>query len=146
VGLTESLVGRRVYFDTNIFIYLVEGFAGHRETLEEIRSALRSGRCEAVTGELTLCEVLVAPFRAGDDQRSQVYRGLIERSGAFELQPTTRAIYVRASQLRAAMGLRTADAIHVATAMECACDAFLTNDAGLRTPKELHRILFSEPH
>ncbi len=146
MGLAAQLEGKRVYFDANIFIYLVEGFTAYAQEIVDIRTALRSGACEAITSELTLFEVLVAPFKASDTKRLAVYRALIENSGAFELEPTTRSVYIRAGLYRATIGLKTADAIHVASAVEARCTAFLTNDASLRTPGDMQRILFSQAH
>jgi len=145
LGLAAQLRGKRVYFDANIFIYLVEGFPAYRSQIGDIREVLRNGACEAVTSELTLCEVLVAPFKVSDAKRLAVYRTFIEKSGAFELEPTTRSIYVRAALYRATVGLKTPDAIHVASAVEARCTAFLTNDTALRTPGGIERVLFSQP-
>ena len=76
MGLAAQLEGKRVYFDANIFIYLVEGFAAYAQEIADIRTVLQSGACEAITSELTLCEVLVAPFKASDTKRLAVYRAL----------------------------------------------------------------------
>jgi predicted nucleic acid-binding protein len=45
--------------------------------------------------------------------------------------PLTTAVFDRATSLRATHGFRTADAIHLAAAIEQRCDQFLTNDARL---------------
>ncbi len=43
-----------------------------------------------------------------------------------------RAMAVRAAELRARCGLRTPDALQIATVLTHRCDAFLTNDARLK--------------
>lgn len=50
----------------------------------------------------------------------------------------------RMARLRASPGLRTPDAIHVATALEWGAQAFLTNDAGLRQAPGIEVLLLSD--
>ena len=90
MGLTDQLAGRRVYFDTNIFIYLLEGFAQAELQIQEIRAAILSGSCEVYTSELTLCELLVLPFRNKNSEMIKHYRQFLEESGAVTLVPTSR--------------------------------------------------------
>jgi predicted nucleic acid-binding protein len=137
MGLRDDLKGKRVYFDANVFIYLMEGYPSLEIGLRDIRDSIFHGESNICTSELTLCEVLVPAFRANNTALLALYRQFIEESGAFELIPTTRETYVRASLLRAQLGLKTPDAIHMATAIECGCTAFLTNDKPMKAPKEI---------
>jgi predicted nucleic acid-binding protein len=135
MGIRQEIKGKRVYFDTNVFIYLVEGYPAFQTSLNEIRESILHQEAEMFTSELTLCEVLVMPFRLNNTEVVNIYRQLIEDSGAFNLLPTKRETYIRASLIRAQMGLKMADAIHMATAMECGCEVFVSNNAGLKVPK-----------
>ena len=144
MGLKEALRGRRVYFDTMVFIYLLEGFDALRIQLGDIRDCIAQGETDIVTSELTLCETLVQPFRAGKAESVAAYRIFIEDSGAFALQPVRRETFVRASLFRAQFGLRTPDAIHVATAVETGCTAFVTNDAAIRAPRDLRIVMLRD--
>ena len=140
MGLRDVLRGKRVYFDANIFIYLVEGSLEFAQKLQDIRKSIQNGECEIVTSELTLCEVLVVPFRNGDSALAGKFRDLIEATGAFEVVPTSKQTYIRASLYRAQHGLKTPDAIHVATAVEAGCAAFLTNDKALEAPRQIEML------
>ena len=140
MGIRQKVKGKRVYFDTNIFIYLIEGYAAFETSLNEIRESLLHQEAEIFTSDLTLCEVLVAPFRADNAKLVLLYRQLIEDSGAFILLPTTRETYIRASLYRAQMGLKMADAIHMATAVENGCTVFVSNDSGLKVPKGIELV------
>jgi predicted nucleic acid-binding protein len=52
------------------------------------------------------------------------------------------SVIERATQLRAAYGFRTPDAIHLATAIQAGADAFLTSDLRLRQCREVNvRVL-----
>jgi predicted nucleic acid-binding protein len=135
MGLREDLKGKRVYFDANIFIYLMEGYPSFENSLRDIRDSIFNSESSICTSELTLCEVLVPAFRANNTGLLSLYRQFIEESGAFELIATNRETYVRASLLRAQIGLRTPDAIHMASAIESDCTVFLTNDRQLKVPK-----------
>jgi predicted nucleic acid-binding protein len=137
MGVRQEIKGKRVYFDTNVFIYLVEDYPAFQTSLNEIHDSILHQEAEIFTSELTLCEVLVMPFRLNNTEVVNIYRQLIEDSGAFNLLPTKRETYIRASLIRAQMGLKMADAIHMATAMECGCEVFVSNDTGLKVPKRM---------
>jgi predicted nucleic acid-binding protein len=134
MGLRDNLRGRRVYVDTNIIIYMLEGYVAHATALDDIKDSIATGECVFITGDVTLCEALVVPFRENRTDLIALYRRFLEDSGVFQLVATTRDIYVRASFYRAEFGLKTPDAIHVASAVDAGCDAFLTNDRPLRVP------------
>jgi predicted nucleic acid-binding protein len=142
LGLRDQLKGKRVYFDANIFIYLIEGYPALEAGLNDIRDTIRHAEAQIFTSELTLCEVLVPAFRANQPKLLSLYRQFLEHSGAFELIPTTREIYVRASLIRAEQGLKTPDAIHMASAVEAGCTAFLTNDKPMKAPKVIEILRF----
>jgi hypothetical protein len=98
----------------------VEGYAAFEVALKEIRESILNQEARIFTNELTLFEALVAPFRAGDAKRADTYRQLIEGSGASNLIPATREIYVRASlhrtnrtQVAGCLSHRNGDAIEL---------------------------------
>jgi predicted nucleic acid-binding protein len=140
MGIRQAIKGKRVYFDTNVFIYLVEGYVDFETSLNEIRESILHQEAEIFTSELTLCEVLVLPFRSNNTEFVNIYRQFIEDSGAFNLIPTTRETYIRASLFRAQMRLKMADSIHVATAVECGCEVFASNDTDLKVPKGMKLV------
>jgi predicted nucleic acid-binding protein len=133
--------GKRVYFDANVVIYLIEGFPQLERSLLEIRDSILFAESVIVTSELTLCEALARPFRCEDAALVARYRQFIEGSGAMELRTTTRDVYVRASFYRAGYSLKTPDAIHVATAVDAGCNLFVTGDNRLRTPKGIELFM-----
>jgi predicted nucleic acid-binding protein len=141
VGLRETLRGKRVYFDANVFIYLLEGYAELEDKLHAIRDSIRHRECRVFTSELTLCELLVPAFRTENAELIAAYRQFIEASGAFELVPTTREIWLRSSLIRAQFNLKTPDAIHIASAMTENCTVFLTNDRPIKSPRSIEIVL-----
>ena len=137
MGLRAALKSHRVYFDANIFIYLLEGFSEFEVDLAAIRESILHQECEIHTSGLTLCEVLVLPFRQNNTQLIAQYRSFIEGSGAFTIHPTTVETYLRASLYRGQFGMKTPDAIHIATAVENNCSVFLTNDQAIKGPSSM---------
>lgn len=143
MGIRDALRAKRVYFDSNIFIYLSEGFRALEPQLLQLRDSIALAESRIVTSELTLCEVLVVPFRRNDSALVAQYRQFIEASGAFDLKATGRHTYVLASLYRAQLGMKTADALHMATATEADCDVFLTNDAKIKAPRRIEVLSLS---
>lgn len=54
----ETLTGR-LYLDTNIFVYVLEGYPVFRPILTPLLEAIDCGSIHAVTSKLTLAEVAV---------------------------------------------------------------------------------------
>ncbi len=63
MGIVDTVGSKRIYLDANIFIYALEGFAEFKQTLTELFLAIDDSKVQAVTGDLTLAEVLVKPLR-----------------------------------------------------------------------------------
>jgi predicted nucleic acid-binding protein len=145
MGLVTSLMGKRVYLDTNVFIYALNGFPPYVPLLTELFDAIGAGSLVAVASELTLAEMLVVPFRRGDTSEEERCRAIFRASPGVELQPVSIAVLEGTARLRAALpALRTPDAIHVATAQLAGCDTFVTNDARLRAIPQLPVLLLSD--
>lgn len=129
--------GRRVYFDTNCFIYVVEGVERYRPVLEPLMNAVAAGEITGVTGEITLAEVLVKPLRDQLAQQVLLYKQMLADRQPFMLVPITQVIWESAASLRARLPVRLPDAVHLAAARQSGCRLFVTNDAALRPLPEL---------
>jgi predicted nucleic acid-binding protein len=139
-----ELVGKRIYIDTNILIYFVEGFEIYKNVLVELFEMARRGSVWFVTSELTLLEVLVGAKAARNTRAEAIYRHLLEESGWVELIPISRDILISAASVRVKHRLSIADAIHMVTSTACRCDVFMTNDKKLRIPDMIHVILLND--
>jgi predicted nucleic acid-binding protein len=93
---------------------------------------------------ITLTEVLTLPLRLKKTSLEQEYRNILLESRYFDLIPVNLAIAERAADLRARYNLKTPDALQVATAIETGCDAFLTNDTGVKRVTELRILVLDE--
>lgn len=72
------------------------------------------------------------PLRNGDVQLADRYRDILMHSPGLASLPLTGDIAEEAARLRAQHGLRTPDAVQMATALTAGAQVFLTNDARLR--------------
>jgi len=144
MGLIDELRGKRVYFDANIFIYLIEGNAEFQTLLSEISQALADGLFEVVSSHLTLTEVLPPLVRKGDQELINKVIEFICDADTFDLREADESVCIQAAVLRAEYGIKTPDALHVATAIHENCEVFLTNDARIRAPNFLKRIILSD--
>ena len=61
-----QMQGHRVYFDTNILIYILENAAGYVHVCLPFFQAMADQSIVGCTGEMTLAELLVKPMRIND--------------------------------------------------------------------------------
>ena len=133
-----------VYIDANIFIYLVEGHASVRSSLEAFADALDSRQLRGVTSELTIAEVLVKPIASTDKAYEQAYRALFSVGTLLKMVPNTRVVLERSAELRATIGGKLADSIHAATADLNSCATFLSEDKRIKLPPQVRLICLAD--
>lgn len=131
MGLIAEVGKGNVAVDTAIFIYLIEE---HPQFLSDILPLFReadAGKRQLVTSALTLLEVLVVPYRAGNRVLAEKYEALLTRSRGIHVVDVSRDQLRAAAQLRAAVGVKTPDALQLVAAISRGCTAFVTNDRRL---------------
>jgi uncharacterized protein len=119
---------RRPYVDACIFIYWVERAGPVAEAA--VRWLEQQQDAAMCVSPLVRLEVLVQPIRRGHNDLVESYEALLRKQ---EWLPINDAIFTRALHLRASHGLKTPDALHLATALHHGCTEFWTNDDRLRT-------------
>jgi len=132
-----------VYLDTNGFIYSVEKIEPYYTLLIPMWQAASHGQFEIISSELTLLETLTKPLRENDTLLENLFRALLN-ANEVRLIPTTTDIWEKATRLRASIGLKTPDAIHVASAFATDCQLFITNDIGFRRVSDLPVAILSD--
>lgn len=131
MGLIEEIGSGAVAIDTTVFIYLIEEEPRYLPLVAPLFEEADSGKRELVTSAVTLLEVLVVPYRAGDVRLAARYELLLTRSRGVRMIDVTRDQLRTAAQLRAATGVKTPDALQIAAALSADCRTLLTNDRGL---------------
>ena len=123
-----SLGGGPIGIDTAIVIYFIEEHPRFLPLILPLFREADQGRRELITSAVTLLEVLVVPYRAGNRLLADRYEALLTRSRGIRLVDLTRDQLRAAAQLRAVTGVRTPDALQLVAAIGSTCAAFLTND------------------
>jgi predicted nucleic acid-binding protein len=127
----SSLGGRAVGIDTAIVIYFIEEHPKFLPLVLPLFREADQGKRDLITSAVTLLEVLVVPYRAGNRALADRYEALLTRSRGIRLIDATLDQLRAAAQLRAATGVRIPDALQLVAALGSGCTAFVTNDRRL---------------
>jgi predicted nucleic acid-binding protein len=120
----------RIFFDTNLFIYLLEDHGGRGARVKEIVERMSERHDELLTSTLTLAEVLVKPLSTGDIDWANRYESLLNTPGVSMLTFDRASARIYA-QLRRDRAISPPDAIQLSCAASARCDLFITNDERL---------------
>jgi uncharacterized protein len=114
----------RVFWDTNVFVYLLEG-GTFSARVRDIRSRMLDRGDQLMTSALTLGELLVKPRERGDaavrDHETTIRQ--IATILAFDASSAPRYAAIRSDR-----GIKAPDAIQLACAASAGVDLFITND------------------
>ena len=141
MGLKNILRDKRVYFDTNIFIYLLEGSEQFQDALSDLEALIANEAIKITSCDLVYTEILPCHARKPD---KEAIEHIVEFLNAFEIFRISRETAIQAGILRGETGMKTPDALHVASAIQNDAEIFLTNDVGIRTPASIRRVLFAD--
>ena len=131
MGLIAELGVGSVAVDTAIFIYFIEENPQFLPAILPLFKQADQGKRELITSALTLLEVLVVPYRAGNRHLAERYEALLTRSRGIRLVELSHDQLRAAAQLRAATSIKTPDALQLVAAIGGGCATFLTNDRRL---------------
>ncbi|MGB2623846.1 MAG: type II toxin-antitoxin system VapC family toxin [Candidatus Acidiferrum sp.] len=132
----------RIFWDTNLFIYLFEGSSVFTKQVLTLRKRMLARRDQLLTSAITLGEILVKPMEKGDSAAVAYYQKLIPTTAVLiPFEEKAAVVYAR---LRTDRSLRPPDAIQLACAAIARVDLFVTNDARLQT-RQVDGIQFIVP-
>lgn len=119
-------MSRRIFWDTNHFIYLLENRGPAAERVAERRTQMRHRGDPAVTAASTLGELLVTP---ADAQRADLCQRCAEiLLAAARIVPFDAAAAAPHARVHRDHTIRPPDAIQLACAAAAGVDLFITND------------------
>jgi predicted nucleic acid-binding protein len=142
VGALSLPTSGSIYVDANAVIYAVEKIEPYQSLLAPLWQAAHAGHLLIVTSELTWLETLTRPLREGNAALEGLFRAFLT-ARELRLVPANLALWEHAARLRA-LGIKTPDALHAATALATGCVLFLTNDPGFRRVPGLQVAILSE--
>lgn len=135
---------RELAFDTAPLIYFAERNLQYFDRMLFVMRKIDHGDIIGVASTIILTGVLVQPLHVGDKVLTERYESILSKSRSFRLERIGTMIARRAADLRARYNLRTPDALHIATAIDAGCDAFLTNDARLKRVTEIAVLVLDD--
>jgi predicted nucleic acid-binding protein len=120
----------RIFWDTNLFIYLLEDYGRLSKNVVELRQSMLARGDQLLTSTLTLGEILVKPLERSDEELSRNYEATVSNV-AFLLPFDIKAARVYAS-IRLDRSIKAPDALQLACAAAAGVDLFITNDRRLQ--------------
>lgn len=117
----------RVFWDTNLFIYLFEKNAEWSPRVIELRRRMLARGDELLTSYLTVGEVITKPKQLNNAMLEKSYLNFFS-GGSVELVGFTLDAAQRYGDIRSRERVRPADAIQLACASAARTDLFVTND------------------
>lgn len=128
---------KRVAADSACFIYFLEDNPKFCDLAEPIFELAEKNRILVISSVLVLVEVLTGYRRAKDYSAENEFKQMLKDFPAIEIYEVSNKLVNRIVDLRIKYGIKTPDAIHLATAIEHKADVFVTNDRQLTKVKEI---------
>ena len=130
---------KKIYLDTNIYIYLFQENKKYYSTIETLIEKIR------LDGSIVCSTALLYELLSWKIPKSQV--DILERElmslDVLSLIDVNREISKIGARLTRTYNLSMGDAIQMATAIYTNCDTFITNDKNIRKIKEI-KVLYLE--
>lgn len=118
-------MGIKVFWDTNLFIYLWEN-SDYTEKVLQLANQYSATGDELCTSSLSLGEILVKPFSDGKMDQVEAY---VRKFQEIEIVPFGQREAVTFARLRSQFPtLKPPDAIQLSCALETGVANFVTND------------------
>ncbi len=119
----------RVFWDTNLWIYLLEGRGALADRVAALRERMQERRDQMFTSAFTLGEILVKPIERGDEALAARYTRVIQATAI--VVPFSAEAAPSYARIRLDRSIRPPDAIQLACAATAEIDLFITNDERL---------------
>jgi predicted nucleic acid-binding protein len=126
--ISQLLTAKRIALDSMVFIYLLEQNEKFFSGVKTIFELLEAEKIEAVTSIISPLEVLSPPKLTTLPDQTIMYRRFFQEEKNLSVRELDWEVMDAAAQIRRESGLRTPDAIQLATAKLENTKLFITND------------------
>ena len=116
-----------IYLDSVILIYALDHVGPFQTRADNRLKVIAAAGDQIAVSDLSRLECRIKPIQIGDERKLEVFDSFFARVDVL-LIPLPSSVYERATYIRATHGFKTADALHLAAAVEGRCQVFLTND------------------
>lgn len=130
-------MGKKIGLDTSVWIYALEENPKFLATAKSLLRKIEVGKFIASFSVIGMVEILTGPKLLGQYELAEQYKHLISSFPNLEIIGVNERVVDLASALRAEYGIKTPDAIHIATAIDFQADIFFCNDKSLLKVKEI---------
>jgi len=135
---------RRIALDTSVFIYHLQPNPKYLAYTDLIFSWLERSESKAITSTIAMTELLVLPYREGDEQRADDFYGLLSTYPNLDWIAPNLEIADLAARIRALHRLQTPDALQAATAAHSQASGLITNDAVFKRVEGFQTLVLDE--
>ncbi len=132
----------RIGLDTNVLIYYIEEHPVYLKKVEPLIDRIVEGRATGITSYVTLLELLVKPIKEKRFDLVEQYKEIL--TNELDMVPLDESVSLKAAELRAKYGIRTPDAIQLASVMSKKGEVFITNDERLDVVKEIKVLTLND--
>jgi len=120
----------RIFWDTNLFIYLFEDYGTLSKEVGTLRRRMLERGDQLFSSTLTLGEILVKPVEKNDERLKQAYREALTQTATLLAFDRETALHY--ASIRKDKTVKAPDAIQLACAAQAHIDLFITNDQRLQ--------------
>ena len=131
------MAGQRVYIDTNVFIFFLDGNEKYLPVVGPIMQACADGTIFAATGRLAIADVMVHPYRNGNAVTVSRFKSFFTQKNFLSIAEQGPDCFDDAAMIAGQKRMKLIDAIHYRTALQAGCRFLLTNDRGFATDADM---------
>ena len=128
----DQLAGQKVYIDTNIFIYLLDGKEPFVSVVAPFFDAVLNGEIIGYTGEAVIAETMVQPYKLGNIATIEQFQAFFAQEDFLSILPHDSKAFDFAAKIAGTKGMKLVDSLHMATALQAGCDFLITHDKGIK--------------
>jgi len=132
---------RRIYLDSCVLIYLIEGNENIKSNIQKVLSRYDYSQVQFYTSSLSKLECLVKPYRDKNFELVSYYDKIFNTLIIHQIE---ESIILKALELRVKYSFRTPDSIHLATSILSNADVFLTGDKLLLKCEETKVVIIND--
>ena len=135
---------KRVFIDTNPLIYLVNEQEPYHSKILNFLSDCIENDTEFYTSKITDSEFLVKPYSDNNLEQVEKYKFCLKKLNFLKCYISEQIAELAAKIRSEYKYIKLADALQIASCIDCKCDGFVTNDKQLKQISEVNVIYLGD--